>query len=79
MVSPKEYDRVTEAEWKKRKVRTLVVLINSQIQIPKGTICSIIRKAGGFTLHASECPHCGVSVYISKVSPRDVTVVEAQP
>jgi len=75
MVSKQEYEKRTKEYWKTVKVKTNCILRNGIIEIPKGTLCAIVRKGGGFTLQAEPCKTCGVSVLISKVPPEDVYVV----
>ena len=74
MVSRKEYEKRTEAQWKGVKVRTLCDMHNGIINIPKGTVCQIYGKSGGFSLETEPCKRCGVSIFIKKVAPRYVEV-----
>lgn len=75
MVSRKEYQRKPESYWKGKQVRTLCSLRNSLAEIPKGTICTITHKGGGFSLKTEPCKRCGISFSIRKVSPEDVMLI----
>lgn len=68
----KDYERWNEIEWKRHNVRTLGELRNGKTVIPKGTVCRITAKFGGFTLQTDPCSHCGISVLISRVPCGDV-------
>lgn len=72
----KVYRRYTDEYFKGRKVRTLCGLHNGWINIPPDTVCIISRKYMGFSLETEPCPHCGVKVFITRVSCKDVELVE---
>ena len=76
MITEAQYQRRTEAEWKKLRVRSLRPLANGLATVPAGTIFSITRKMNGFGLKADPCPHCGIQIHIYKVEPRALEVVE---
>ena len=76
MISCKEYRKRTLAQWKKVKVETIVPLRNGYMEIPVGTVCSITDKHGGFTLKTDACPTCGIHVFIRKVTPAHVRIIE---
>lgn len=75
----KLYDRLTEDELVGRKVKTLEPMANGKMEIPAGTVCTITRKWGGFNLKAEPCESCGVSVYITRVSPEQVEFLPEKP
>ena len=72
----KTYNKKTEKFFIGKKVRTLVQMQNGLIVIPKGKICKITRKFGGFNLTTEPCEHCGVGIRISRVHRRDVELIE---
>lgn len=55
-----------------KKVRTLRTLRSRAIEIPKGTICEITDKFGGFGIRANPCSCCGVGIFMKKIPPEDV-------
>lgn len=63
----KVYDRMTEAEFRRRKFRTNCILRNQLVEIPSGTACRITRKFNGFTLATDPCQTCGIAVIIARV------------
>lgn len=69
------YKKMTLADLKGRKVKTLVPMRNGWADIPAGTICEIEGKLNGFALKSDPCPHCGVSVHIGRVPARDVELL----
>jgi hypothetical protein len=76
---------MTHEEYRRRPLRDLRMSkfvttreINSGAQsVPVGTVVSVIGKANGLTISAEACPHCGVSVYMRKVSPHDLREILA--
>lgn len=75
-ITRREYEARTKKEWKGTRVRTVVPIENRLGRIPRGTLCTIMDKAGGFTLETDPCPHCGVQFFIRKVHPKDVSYEE---
>jgi len=62
-----------------REVRTLRVLENGIMRIPKGTICEITGMwRGGYSLRGKPCRKCGVAVSISQVPKSDVVLLEVR-
>ena len=70
-----EYEKHTESFFMGKKVRTLSEIQNGYVVIPKGAICKITRKFGGFDLTNEPCGACGMRARISRVSYRDVELV----
>ena len=66
------YAHTPEWKLKGRKVRTMRDLENGWGRIPAGTIATITKKHGGFSLMTEPCPHCGLRASISKVQYQDV-------
>lgn len=79
MVTQREYERKTEKEWKKVKVITKVKMQNGFMEIPAGTVCRIVQKYGGFSLKSEPCGKCGIRVFISRVQPENVEVLQEKP
>lgn len=51
------------------EVRTVRTIKNrAGIVVPKGKIVKITRYGRAFTIETKECPHCGLSAYISGVT-----------
>jgi nitrite reductase/ring-hydroxylating ferredoxin subunit len=69
------YKKLTAKDLVGRKVKTNVELENRLQVIPAGTICTIDKKDGGFSLTSAACPHCGVKICIGKVPPQDVELL----
>ncbi len=69
------------AEWAGLRVRSRVPMRNSLGEVPAGTLFTVESSIGGTGLHlkTSPCPHCGISMRISKVSDQDVMVVADDP
>lgn len=72
----KTYEKITDREFRGRKVKTLVELSNGWCRIPPGTVCTVTKKYDGFDLLGDPCITCGVKVAISHVPPRDVDFVD---
>jgi hypothetical protein len=71
-ITPQRYRQLTETEWKKRKVISLVPLRNSIAELPAGTVFTIYRKYNGFKLESLPCERCGIKLQITHVPPRDL-------
>jgi hypothetical protein len=70
-----EYRRHNE-KWFEGKQAKLLDDIQSPSQfIKKGTILTITGKYNGFTLKTKTCEHCGVAVFIRKVSPLHLELI----
>lgn len=69
------YQNKTEKFFLGKKVRTLIQMQNGLMIIPKGAICTITRKFGGFNLESEPCEKCGVRIKITRVRRRDVELV----
>lgn len=72
MVSRVSYRQRTLGYWRQWLVKTNRVMRNGMIEIPAGTVCSVIDKRGGFGLKTEACKTCGVSVFIRKIEPEAV-------
>jgi hypothetical protein len=75
VISDRDYKQKPLSYWKTIIVRTNVVLHNGVIEIPVGTKCTITDKRGGFTLKSEPCKLCGVSIFITKVPPKKLSIV----
>lgn len=73
-----EYQRMTVAQLRGRKVRLLEDLQNHSSIIRAGTIMTIWDKQSGFTLEGDFCQCCGVAARISKVEPHCVALLPVE-
>lgn len=71
------YKRNSTDFFKGKKVISLRKLRNGWSELPAGTVFTIEDKSGGFSLQSDPCKCCGVRVYIRKVHPSAVDIVEA--
>lgn len=71
-MTPAEYRRRTDEEWRGVKVRSRRPLSTQALVIPRGSIFTVERKFKGFSLRSEPCSCCGVAVRITKVPPSDV-------
>lgn len=71
----KMYRYLTDAQFRGRKVKSRFEMRNGRFVIPAGTIFTIVKKFGGFSLISDSCPTCGVAVSISKVQPFDIDLI----
>lgn len=62
-------------DWVGRKVRTVVMMRNGNMEIPIGTVCEVTYNRGGLTLKTEPCDCCGVAIYITRVPERDVRLL----
>lgn len=76
MITKSEYNKHNNVYWTGRKVTTLVDLENSLIKIKAGSILTIADKRSGFTLESEKCPSCSVSVFIRKVLPQKLKLLD---
>lgn len=77
-----QYRKYTMAQLKGLRVRTIANMRNGMMEISEGTICKIVDKRSGLSLKTDACPACGVSIFISKVAPNKVVLLdipEARP
>jgi len=70
-----EYRRLTLISMQKRSWRTTAEMANGNMLIPAGSKVEIVGKSGGLSLKGPKCPHCGVAIFIRKVSPCEVEEV----
>lgn len=70
------YNKTTEEDFLGKKVKTLSVLKNGNYEVAKGSVLTIERKHGGFSLLCEACEHCKVRIFITKVQPEDVELVD---
>ena len=71
-----EYKKHTRKFFLGRKVKLLREIRNCSGQYAlAGTICEITDKFGGFGLKVPPCSH-GLGLYISKVAPCDVELLD---
>ncbi len=58
------------------EVRTVRGIKNGAgIVVPKGKVVKIVSFGRAFTVKTEECPHCGLSAYISGITRADVELV----
>ena len=76
MVTQSEYKKKTKKFWNGKKVRLLSDITTGVMLIPKGKICTINDKLSGFGLISDPCDCCGVRVFVHKVPPSWVELVE---
>ena len=69
-MTEREYRRLTLAEMKRRRWRTVLPLESKLLALPEGAEVSITGKQKGLSIKSPACPHCGVSVSMMKVAPR---------
>ena len=62
-----------------QRVKTLRTMTTGVAVVPVGTVCTITGKFNGFELESVPCQTCGVKVLITRVSPRDVDLLEVSP
>jgi hypothetical protein len=74
-MTQRDYEKLTLKQMQEKRWKTLRTLQNGHMKIPEGTEVRITNKCNGLTLSGEKCETCGVSVYISKVSPLDVQVI----
>jgi hypothetical protein len=72
---PPGYKRV--CDWIGKTVRTTEVLKNGWMEIPIGTVCAVTDARSGLRLCTDPCAHCGVRVYINKVPPHTVEMINS--
>lgn len=70
------YKRTTEAAMKGMRVRSIVPLRNGLMEAPVGTVFTIVGKRAGLDLSGVPCPACGVAIYIRKVLPHQVVLLD---
>jgi len=73
------YDKTRDAEFRGRKVKSLVKLSNGLYAFPAGITWTIRRKQGGFEMISDPYPHCGIQAFICKVPPGDVDFTDNVP
>ena len=73
------YHRMTLEQLKGQRVKTLRTMTTGVAVVPVGTVCTITGKFNGFELESVPCQTCGVKVRITRVSPRDVDLLEVSP
>jgi len=70
-----DYYFTRERDLKGRQVRILRDLESKWGVIPAGTIATIIKKCGGFSLVVDPCPQCRLRAVISRVQYFDVELL----
>jgi hypothetical protein len=75
LITEQLYKKHNEKWWMQQKVKSIKRLQNGRFDIPKGTIFSIERKFNGFSLISEPCPHCGISVRITRVQTWDLALL----
>lgn len=65
-------------DYKGLTVRTVTEIRNGAMIIPAGTVCEVDEWFRGLTLITSRCPHCGVRMFVTRVSQSRVELVEPQ-
>lgn len=72
----KDYRRHNEKWFEGKRVKLLDDIQSSSQFIKKGTVLFITGKYNGFTLKTKTCEHCGVAVFIRKVSPHHLELLD---
>ena len=75
-ITRKDYEKYTKEQWRGAKDKSRRPLGNSIAVMPADTTFTVVDKAGGFTIESEPCPKCGLSLYIRKVMPGDITLIE---
>jgi len=70
------YRSHSEAWFKGKRVQNLEELKSGMLRIPPGQTLTIRGKQRGFALERDACEHCQVSIFITKVPPHKVTLVD---
>jgi hypothetical protein len=70
------YETTTEAQLLGCRVRADVEMKTGAGSLPAGTIFRIDGKGGGLRLESDPCPHCGFTLYVTKVRPEHVTLLD---
>ena len=65
-------------DYKGMKVRSTKLLRNGRIEVPQGTVMTILDWYRGASVKTDPCPHCGVRVYITKVAESDMEPMEEE-
>lgn len=73
-----EYRKMTKEQLTGRKVRTNVPLKSRAMEIPAGTVLTVVGKSNGLDLESEACGHCGVKTFIRKVEPSMVDLLPAE-
>lgn len=67
--------KMLKRDWNGRYVKTKVELTNGHTRIPKGTVLRVRENYAGLRLETEACPHCGVSVFITRVPESEVLLL----
>lgn len=70
-----EYQKLTLKQMQERRWETAREMSNGNMKIPRGHPVRIRQKFNGLILEGDPCPHCGVAIIISRVSPGSVQEV----
>ena len=76
MITQSQYNRITNKEWKGKRVRTLVRVSNRLGEIPSGKLATVVHKSRGLEIRTDPCETCGIVFFVSKVQPRDLALVK---
>jgi len=68
-MTAQEYRKMTKEQFTGRKVRTNAPLKSRAMEIPAGTVLTVVGKSNGLDLESAPCNHCGVKIFIRKVEP----------
>ena len=60
------------SDWAGVRIRTTKELRNMQFVVPAGSLGTVSHVSRGLALQMDRCPHCGASVYITRVNYSDV-------
>lgn len=74
-MTAQEYRKMTKEQLTGRKVRTNVTLKSRAMEIPAGTVLTVVGKSNGLDLESEACSHCGVKIFIRKVEPSMVNLL----
>ena len=76
MITEAQYNRLSQAQWKGQRVRSLAPIGTRIGVLPAGTMFTITHKFGGFDVTSDPCECCGFQMHISRVQPGKLERVE---
>ncbi|TES99592.1 hypothetical protein [Burkholderia cepacia] len=63
-------------DWLNMRVRTKCEMANGYATIPAGALATVTGTGNGLWLKIDPCPHCGISVNITRVHGSDVEPID---
>lgn len=64
------------SDWLNVHVKLKRDMGNGNGRWPKGTKATVVSAGGGLRIASDKCPHCGVSLYMSRVHPDDLEIIK---